>query len=175
LRGGQQFGDAEARRSGDLAPSDRSRDREAQDRSRIEGTTGWAAWQVGVCTSANCHAIRRATQSQENEVKDVPYLLTFSPFHPDWRFILSLDISGELAYSGTVGTDPALESPRTCLCPQRLSSTEFWRRLRVAKTLKSFGNSIKVLRTGCISSLLHERIKLARRPTGKAVTTKRSK
>jgi hypothetical protein len=62
----------------------------------------------------------------------------------------SLDIAGELPYSGTVDPDPALESPSTRLCLQRFSSTEFWRRLRAAKTLKSFGNSIKVQRTGCM-------------------------
>jgi hypothetical protein len=42
-----------------------------------------------------------------------------------------------MPYSATIGTDPPLKSPSTRVCPQRFSSTEFWRRLRAAKTLKS--------------------------------------
>jgi len=54
-----------------------------------------------------------------------------------------LDTPREMPYSGTVGTDPALKSPSTRLRPQRFSSTEFWRRLRAAKTLKSLGAQVR--------------------------------
>jgi hypothetical protein len=48
-----------------------------------------------------------------------------------------LDIPWGMAYSGTIGTDPALKSSNTSTRPQPFTSTEFWRRLHVAKTINS--------------------------------------
>jgi hypothetical protein len=58
------------------------------------------------------------------------------PSPPKRGPIFLLDIPREMPYSGSIGTDPALKSPRTHLTPQRFSSPKFWRRLRAAGTLR---------------------------------------
>ena len=58
-----------------------------------------------------------------------------------------LDPPSKMPYSGHIGTDPALKSPSTRLPSQRFSSTEFWRRLRAAKTLKSLACPLWALPT----------------------------
>ena len=64
---------------------------------------------------------------------------SLGPSSPSGPATPRLDAPEEISYTGRRVTDPALESPDTIRHPQRLSSTEFWRPLRGAKTLNSLG------------------------------------